>query len=208
MVPMVGEVNGRLYPRLGMYLRELPNGVDSYPDSIAKASLYQVMRDLADVEVDPARVPEAVADLFAHPPPKTRWIPEVHSVAAHLALFDASGLRESDFMELAKSYTANMAASPMYRVLAFFTSPQRLLSGAAKRWEHIHQGLPIEIDFDVDSKRATIEMQHPPNLWTSLAHDWTASSWGPLLKMSNASGGDVVVRSSSPTGATFDVRWE
>lgn len=205
---MIGEVNGRLYPRLGMYLRELPDGVDSYPDRVAKASLYQVMRDLCEIAVDPARVPEPIAALFDRPPPKNRWIPEVHSVAAHVALFDASGLRESEFMELAKSYTANIAASPMYRALAFFTSPRRLFSGAAKRWEHIHQGLPLEIHFDAENKRATIDMRHPPNLWNSLAHDWTASSWGPLLRMSNATGGDVDVRHSGPTGARFEVHWE
>ena len=129
-------------------------------------------------------------------------------MAAHLAMFDASGAREAEFIALAQALTAKMAASPMYRVLAFFTSPQRLLTGAAKRWEAIHQGLPLVIEVEPEAKRGRIQMTHAPHLWTSLAHDWTASSWTPLLKMSNAKHGVVEVRASTPTGAVFDVHWE
>ncbi len=196
------------YPRMGMYLRALPDGVDSYPDCVAKASLIRTMAEILPAELDDARMPAPIVDLFRHPPPKNTWIPEVHSVAAHLALFDASGVRESKVIDMAKDLSRKMAASPMYRVLAYFTSPERLLAGAAKRWEALHQGLPLTIETDNERKTARIEMRHEPNLWNSLAHDWTAASWEPLLTMSNAKDGTIVVRRSSATGASFDVRWE
>ncbi|MBV1857718.1 MAG: hypothetical protein KUG77_04840 [Nannocystaceae bacterium] len=196
------------YPRLGMYLRALPDGVDSYPECLAKASLIRLMTEILSVKVDEARMPPAIADLFRHPPPNNTWIPEVHSVAAHLALFDASGVREAALLGTAAELSWKMASSPMYQVLAYFTSPQRLLAGAAKRWEALHQGLPLTIEADNENKTAQIEMTHAPYLWNSLAHDWTAASWGPLLTMSRAQRGTIVVRRSTTTGATFDVDWE
>jgi len=193
---------------MGMYLRDLPDGVNSYPECLAKASLIRTMMELVPAEYDDARMPDPVAELFRHPPPKNKWIPEVHSVAAHFALFDASGLRESTLIDMAKDLTTKMVQSPMYRILANFTSPQRLLSGAAKRWQALHLGLPLQIEVDKEAKRGTIEMQHEPHIWTSLAHDWTAASWEPLLRLSNAKNGTIQVSRSSPTGALFNVRWE
>jgi len=193
---------------MGMYLRALPEGVESYPECFAKASLIRITAEILSAEVDESRMPEPIADLFRHPPPNNTWIPEVHSVAAHLALFDASGVREGTLLEMAEELSRKMASSPMYRVLAYFTSPERLLKGAAKRWEALHQGLPLTVEMDNEKKRARIEMTHAPYLWNSLAHDWTAASWGPLLTMSRAHRGTIVVRRSTATGATFDVRWE
>ncbi len=193
---------------MGMYLRALPDGVDSYPECVAKASLFRLTSEILSADIDATRMPEAIGDLFRHPPPNNTWIPEAHSVAAHLALFDASGVREATLLGMAEDVSRKMASSPMYRVLAYFTSPERLLKGAAKRWEALHQGLPLNIEMDNENKTARIEMTHAPNLWNSLAHDWTAASWGPLLTMSRAQRGTIVVRRSTPTGATFDVRWE
>ncbi|MEZ4229920.1 MAG: hypothetical protein R3B89_12160 [Polyangiaceae bacterium] len=190
--------------RLASYLGKLPRGLDSYPDYEVKASLLRALvgacPPLTGLDFD-----GALGELLRDPPSANSWIPEVHFVAAHLAIADGLGLSSDEMLR--RTYQANrsLTSSPMYRALASVASPGLLLRGAKAGWGLIHRG--VHLTLHAEKNRARLVLTHPPHLYNVLAHE--SAAWGFRAVVEAAHGKDVQagLEQSLPTGASVLVTW-
>jgi hypothetical protein len=126
--------------------------------------------DLTAVPVEPPAdlLPACIDTLLRDPPLNSQWIPEVHSVAAHLAAYD---LRFGDDWDAAEQhiYSSNRALleSPLYRALFRLASPGLLLRGAQWRWGQLHKGVDLTANVDASGLSGHITLSYPHALFTS-----------------------------------------
>ena len=201
-MPGIGEPFGRLRE----YVARLPDGLDSYPECVAKGSIARLAlqdfewRDVYDSLPDPLR------EGLRHRPLPSAWIPEVHSVALHMAAADAEGLSTEDVMKWSHESNTRLAESPMYRIVAAVASPTALLRTAAVSWRLLHRGVSLSIDAQ---QRGLTEasIHHPPHLWNELVHQSTAQ--GLRAAVEAAGGRDVhaEVVSYEPECARYRLKW-
>jgi len=191
--------------RLSAYLDGLPDGLDSYPECVAKASVFRSALEIQPVEPDPGW-PKPILDLVRSPPPPTAWIPEAVSVAAHFAVADASGLDDDGVLDW--SYRANsaLARSRLYQALTQLASPSLLLRGAGLSWTMIHRGVEIEVAHE--DHRATIVAIHPRHLWTEFVHRSTTTGFRAVLESSRGQNVRVELVSVEPTRGEYLCTWE
>jgi hypothetical protein len=193
------------FDALNAYLERLPDGLESYPECRAKASLGRAVLDLRPGQGVPPGTPDQIRNLVLNPPPPNAWISEVYLVAIHFFIQDADGMSDDDLLEL--TYQANKALteSRMYRALAKVASPAILLKGAAMSWGLIHKGLRLHIEAKKNS--ALIRLSHPPHLYPPAGHRSAALGFRAVIEAANGQEVQVGIRSSRPDGADFDARW-
>jgi len=191
--------------RLEAYLGGLPEGLGSYPDCVAKATVFRSALDVQPVEPDPAW-PTPILELVRTPPPPTTWIPEAVSVAAHFAVADASGLDDAAVLDWAYRANSSLARSRLYRALTQLASPSLLLRGAELSWTMIHRGVDIEIVRE--DHRATITAIHPRALWTEFVHRSTATGFRAVLESSRGENVQVELVSVEATRGEYLCTWE
>jgi hypothetical protein len=200
----VAEVEAQTYPRLAAYVAQLPDGLDSYPSVVAKASMCRTFAAGARFEGAPPGLPAIVSGLAASPPPVTAWIPEAHLMALLLAVAD---LRDDDTGFVAWMYDANRAVlkSPWYSVLMSVSSPMMLLRGTEMRWGALHKG--TEVTATRQEKGATIHFDFPPRLYTPLLLRAYGEAFRAAIDLTNARDASVVLSQVSSTRAAYDARW-
>jgi len=73
------------FPRLAEYVARLPEGLRSFPECRAKASLLRALLEARGERplTLSAHAPRELVDLVRHPPMPSDWISEVHYVAVH-----------------------------------------------------------------------------------------------------------------------------
>jgi len=202
---LMPEVDEERFPGLARYLAALPNGLLSYPAYVAKASLLRGVLELWGGADRVAGLPEPLLGAMKCPPPPNAWLPEVLYVAGHYAILDIDGLDSETILQLTYRANRRLTESPMYAVLAKVASPGILLRGAALSWGLLHRGVTLHVD--AQSRAARLTVNHPPYLWTALAHESAARGFRAVLEA--ARGKDIVARvvSSKPTRADFKLEW-
>ena len=164
---------GEPFSRLREYVAQLPDGLDSYPDCVAKGSIARLaLREFEWREVYET-LPEPLREGLRHRPLPSAWLPEVHSVALHMAAADAEGLSMEDVLRWSHESNTRLAESPMYRIVAAVASPAILLRTAALSWRLLHRGVSLSIESQA-SGRTEAAIEHPPHLWNELVHLSTA----------------------------------
>lgn len=156
----------RPYRSVHDYLERLPDGLDSYPQCVAKASLLSHALESRPISPPPGSVPEPVQRLIEQPPPVSAWIPEVTFNAAVLAIYDEvfGGTDSKGFEDWVCDMNRQLFASPLYRVLFAFVSPSRLVSLSTSRWSAFHRGSTLTLlEARRDSSR--IRLEFPPRLF-------------------------------------------
>ncbi len=196
------------FPRLARYVEQLPAGLSSYPECLAKASLLRASADALEVEIPGSGLPAVVHELLVDPPVPSSWIPQAHCVAAHVALADMAGLVDDvDLVDW--SYRANkaLAASTMYRVLVQLASPRALLRLVPISWRTIHRGIVLDVDSTSSEKQTLLIIRHPPHVWTREVHQTVAGGFRPPLEASRARDVRVELVVSETEGAEYLVSW-
>jgi hypothetical protein len=193
------------YPIVAEYLAGVPNGLDGHPQCSAKASLYRFVLDerpLADTD----GLPGVLAELVDHPRPVNTWIPEVHSHALMLAVYDRSFGDVDRFAAFCYETQRKLWASKIYVVLMRWTSPQRLLSTGSARWQLFHRGSTLKIEAR-DDDRATLRLEHPAGLYDHISRVGLTEGLRAALDMSTRYRCSIEQVDASPTGARWTATW-
>ncbi len=201
------EVDPRSFPRLSAYLAGLPQGLDSYPDCISKASLYRRLIEEHDFLPIADQLPARLVPLLEHPEPLNTWIPAVQNNAFLLAMTDH--FYDRDLRAAVAWYRdvrERMFRSPLYRMMMAVISPRYILRGARKRWETFHRGTEFEVEYG--DHYANVVLTYPPNLQTRLIIRMLTG--GLLAALAAAGAKDIKwgITSVTPTEARIGATWK
>jgi uncharacterized protein (TIGR02265 family) len=189
------------------YLETLPAGADSYPECSTKASLLR--NAVESRPLGPAvPLPPALRALVDHPPPVTAWVPEVLFNALMLAIrevhFDPSDVE--GFLAWVYEQNRKILSTPLYRVLFFVVSPERLLVGMEKRWSSFRRGTEARLvrlgDRDVE-----IHVTSPPNLYAPQTVQGMAAALRATIDCAGAKRAAVEGTVKSSTEVVYRLRW-
>lgn len=190
-------------PRLRAYLEGLPDGLGSYPECRAKASLYRSV--IEPLPLDEGQVPEGLRDLLRRPRPVTDWIPEVHSHAILIAQCDQ---RFADLPGFARHcYDAQRAlwASKIYAFMMRFISPARLLASTSQRWGQFHRGSEF-VSTRVGEDAAELRLIAPPRIYDEIAMIGLTEGIRAMLDCGSTPSRLTLIE-RDPTGGRWSVRW-
>jgi hypothetical protein len=125
---------------LDAYFAQLPNGLASFPDYKAKASMVRTALEVLPVAADAPDLPEVLQRHLRKLPFTSSWIPEAEWIAVCLAMADVHGLDTERFREFWYATMARLT-SGVYATVLSWIDPRTLLKRTAERWAMFHQGL-------------------------------------------------------------------
>jgi hypothetical protein len=202
-----GQVDAARFPCVAEYLAGLPEGLDSHPDCLAKASLYRSLLDGRSLRgADVATLPDPMRKLIEDPPPISTWIPEVHSHSVMLAVCDLCFADVDAFARYAYVTQRRLFEGRLYRALFRFAAPPMLLRGAALRWGGFHRGSQLLVE-SMQAERATIRLRHPPHLYDAISRRGLREGLRAILGLTRATNAAIEELDASPTGARVQVSW-
>jgi hypothetical protein len=195
------------FPTLEAYLRQVPNGFDSFPACSIKASVIRDALNSKPLDDDP-RLPAPIRAFVQSPPPVSSLVPEVLSNAILLTMYDvhfgALGRRAAwDWMH---ATTYKLLRAPLYRILFAVMSPERLLTGVAQRWSAFRRGTELSIT-DKKDGFARLKLVFPVALHTDLTLYLLSSAFQAAIDCSGAREASVEVEARSASEAVFACRW-
>lgn len=190
-------------PHLRAYLERLPEGIASYPECRAKASLYRGMTD--GLGVDTTGLPPEIVDLIDQPRPVTDWIPEVHSHAILLAQFDQHFEDVEVFAAHCYAYQHKMWSSKLYAFMMRFVSPPRLIATTSQRWSQFHRGSSL-VATRTDENNAEVVLTTPPWIYDEVSLRGLTEGMRAVLDRS-AIPTTFTLLSQEPAEARWTVRW-
>jgi hypothetical protein len=185
------------------YLDALPDGIYSYPECQARSGILQTF-----LESRPPPVGEQDPWVVGLLSPTTRsYIPEVVSNAGLLAIGDAAGLTDAQW--LAWNHEANRALfrGLLYRALMAIFSPMMLLERAPARWESFHVGTSLTLTKGGE-REAIVRLAFPERLHLPLHLEAYGRAFAAAME--HARGRDVSVELlvSTATSAEYRARWK
>jgi hypothetical protein len=154
------------FPTTATYLDSLPAGVDSYPDYLAKASLYRRSIEGRPLPAASGSLPPSLLEMLERPAPVSAWVSEVRTRALMHAIYDEHFRDRDKFLAWVYERNAAMFASPLYRALMMVVSPGVALRGAEMRWATFHRGVRIKVA--AESKHASVRLSFPMGLFDEL----------------------------------------
>jgi hypothetical protein len=194
-------------PLLTRYVERLPNGLDSYPNVMAKGSILSRLVDSYQ-GVAPEGLPAQLEAHFARRPAPTEWVPEVHLVALTTSLVDTLFRDQpaAAFERWALLENKQLLSGPLYRVLFAVLSPERILVGMEKRWSAFHRGTTFE---PVEAGRfmAIVRFAYPPHLLSPQTLITRSTAIRAAVETAGAKLVSVEAREESPKSTLFEVRW-
>ncbi len=195
------------FPHLEAFIERLPQGLASYPDAVAKASL---LRSFVQVRPVPRsareRLPAPLVALLEAPPPVSHWIPEVHKHAMLLVLRDTIFADEADYVRYCYLRQRELFVGPMYRVLFTLASPSLLFRTVALRWRSLHRGSTLTLE-EHSETTARLCLRHPPALWDPVVGLATAAGMRVVVDLAGGVGAEVETEHPSPQETVFRGRW-
>ncbi len=155
-------------PHLAEYIASLPQGLDSYPQARAKASLYRsTIATWPSPASEVSGLPAPLRRLAEYPRPVSSWIPEAHSAALVLATRDLACTDDADFLDFCYQQQRTLFSGRLYAVLLKMTSPSTLLRTAAFRWRSLHRGSSLIVDH-ASTTGASVHVEQQPHVWNRL----------------------------------------
>jgi hypothetical protein len=155
--------------RVESYLETLPNGVASYGFCQVKGSIFvrSATTSGLSLPLGDEHVPPEVQALTGHLPSANDWIPEVHYNVLSEAIAELRFAGPGGEAAHAVWYTElnrQLFSSPLYKVMFVVISPDRMYSGAARRWATFHRGSVLTLPRQTKGA-ATLRLTYPPNLF-------------------------------------------
>ena len=145
---------------LQAYLKQLPQGLESYPQFKLKGSVFRQFMDGIDAKALLPHLPSPLHTWVHEPPGDNGWIPEVHSWAVLAVSVDVVFDSLDAFQAYAYEVNHKAMGRPLYRALMAFISPERAVRVAGKTWSYIHAGSTLEVQ-ELDGKRLELIIRHP-----------------------------------------------
>lgn len=156
------------FPSLEAYLRQVPDGFDSFPQCSLKASVIRDALSSKPIADDPS-LPTPIRAFLQNPPPVSTLVPEVLSNAMLFVLYDVhfGALGQQAMCDWLHASTVQLLRTPLYRILFAVMSPERLLTGVAQRWSAFRRGSELTLT-DKKDGFARLRLVHPAGLHTDL----------------------------------------
>lgn len=186
------------YPHVAAYLRQLPDGYESYPEVKVKASTIVEMAKTLPSDFPLAEIDGPLGELLRRPPPVSSWLPEVHACCLSLAVRDVGFPDDETYLAWIEQSFVDFWQSSLYRMLMAVASPASLARGAGKRWAALRKG----------SERRMIEMHpngnlarvdYPEHLVTRLYVASTVRGIEVAYRMSRAKDPRTTIEEFTPT---------
>lgn len=187
--------------RLDDYLRSLPDGLDSFPQYRANASMVRLAlehRALSPAVIE--ALPEPLRQLAIHPPLASTWVPEVHYCGFSLAIADAEDMWSKAFGEFWYAVSKSLTTSPLYAGLLAYLSPRILLRSSALRWSAFHRG--IGLTTRSRGSELLLTLTFPPTLPPLLCVEAYTQVFSALVDTTNAGARMSLVEHATTTRCT------
>jgi hypothetical protein len=191
-------------PRVAAYLAPLPAGAASHPECLAKAGLLRSA--LADRPLGREHVealPAPVRQVIACPPLDGEWVPDVHLICVLLAIADAYGMTDAEYLAWLRDLNARMFQTVFKQLMN--APAEGLLRHVSERWSFFHRGSSLAVTH-LSPGGATVHMAFPPRLFHGLALRHFVSVWEAALGVAKP-GGHVELAASDEVTARFTVAW-
>jgi hypothetical protein len=191
------------FPTLDAYLRQVPDGFDSFPTCSIKASVIRDALSSKPLDDDPA-LPAPIRAFVQSPPPVSSLVPEVLSNAMLLTLYDVhfSTLGRQAMWDWLHATTYQLLRTPLYRILFAVLSPERLLTGVAQRWQAFRRGSELTIT-DKKEGFARLRLVYPAGLHTDLTVFLLSAAFRAAIDCSGARAVRVEIEGRSLTETVF-----
>lgn len=157
------EYAAGVWTRLERYLARLPDGVDSYPEVVVKASTFTAAMADKPLPIVRGKLPAPIEKLILNPPLVSAWIPEVHMVCIFKMIgdyhFDGRGGTPA-FLEWVYDQNMKLLGGKLYRALFFFLSVEHVFRGVEQRWSAFRRGTTLNA-ISRSNRHAIFEFRYP-----------------------------------------------
>lgn len=147
--------------RLDAYIAQLPEGLDSFPECLAKASVVRKVYEFSELPL--TGLPEPLQAVLDNPPPSSAWLPQVHVLALVVAMVEARELPPAREAAWIRDAATHLFASPMYRILMWAATPRLVFKSANVRWSAFFKG--SHLSSDVEEHSAVVQLHAPRALF-------------------------------------------
>ena len=203
---MIDELDAATYPLLAAYIRQLPDGLDSYPDCKSKAVLVRTAVESVDTRGLPPGLPDPVRTLVEQPPAQGLWLPAVHSDAVFYAIADRFYPTAEAVHVWSRERTMSGVRSPIYRALTRVAGPWALLKMASKTHGLFQKGTDLRAESS-GTKALRLTLTHPPYLHGGLNHLANVEMFSVLIEVAGGQDVQVDMAVSEPEQAVYLASW-
>ena len=196
------------YPRAAEYVRELPNGLQSYPECLVFAEGYDGARDLLNDRGTLGHLPRPVASWLAGETGK-EWFPEVIGVCAEMMVADVLG--DQPFIDWAYEDAMKILRGPIIRHLMRVISPTLVVMGAGSRWAATRKGTELRtepVKRESDRVWTIAYLTFPEGLYPPFYLEILANSFRAGVNCARASGAKSELAFHGPGEARYIVSWD
>jgi hypothetical protein len=203
----MGDIDSSRFPRLSAYVAALPRGLGSYPECVAKASVYRAFLDhkpIDDLALDD--LPKDLVELITTPPSLGFWVSEARGMGIILALKDHHhGTNVMASTRWSYDVQVGLLSGPMYRALTALASPSLLSRGVAMRWGQFHRG--TELSVDVHGHQFDLTLKYPPHLFGDPVVRGLAEAFRVVAELSRAKRVQLDIVEIGTTTSRIRVVW-
>jgi len=151
-----------VWSRLERYLARLPDGADSYPEVVVKASTFTAAVADKPLHIVRGQVPAPIEKLILNPPLVSAWVPEVHMVAIFKMIgdyhFEGRGGTPA-FLDWVHEQNMKLLGGKLYRALFFFLSVEHVFRGVEQRWGAFRRGTTLHA-IERSNRHAIFELRY------------------------------------------------
>jgi hypothetical protein len=152
--------------RLERYLARLPDGVNSYPDVVVKASTFTAALADKPIPIRRGQVPAPIEKLILTPPLVSAWVPEVHMVSIFKMIgdyhFEGRGGTPA-FLDWVYEQNRQLLGGKLYRALFFFLTAEHVFRGVEQRWSAFRRGSSLSVT-SRSNRHAIFQFQYPRHM--------------------------------------------
>ncbi len=199
-----------MFPNAVAYLAALPGGFAAHPQCLVKGS---VVRDILATDFATelrGSLPPELVDWYTNRPVATSWVPEVHLQSLLLAIFDRFFAKragaEGAFLRWVLDSNRVLFSTPLYRVLFFVVTPERLFVSVDKRWNTFRRGSKLETVI-VEPGHARLRITHPSGLYNDLLGKVRATAFRAAAECAGATHMQVALENRTAFETEFSLRW-
>jgi hypothetical protein len=192
--------------RMEAYVAALPGGLAAHPACRQKGSVVSgFLRDTPTTRLP--RLPDPVQALVDDPPLASAWVGEVHATALYMAICDAQFSDDESFVAYCGRFNRRLLRSPLYRVLMFVATPERLARHAGVRWGALHRGSTLDVAL-VGEGKARSTVRYPRELFPPLMLRCFATGFHAVVEGSGGKNVRLEMERRTPDQAEYVVSWE
>lgn len=188
------------------YLAALPKGVHAHPECLHKGSVVRQVLKAFPIDRLP-RLPEPIQKLIDEPPLPSSWVREVHAIALYLAICDAHFETDDSYVTFSANFNRKLLQGPLYRVLMWVATPNRLMNHAGMRWGALHRGSTLKVE-PAGERQARGRVSYPTELFPLLLLRCFATAFQAAIEGSGGKNVRLEMRHRDPLQAEYDVFWE